>query len=192
MRTPPPAYDRVARFLHWFMAAALAAQFGLGLWMVGLTYYDPWYNASNRLHEAAGMALLALVLLRLAWRNTRPWPVPLPGHPRWQRITAVSAHALMYAGMLAVPVSGYLISTASGAPIDVYGIFALPAITGRVERMEDYAGQTHEVLAWALMALAALHAAAALSHHFRGRDDTLRRMWSGRHDSTLDTGDPIR
>lgn len=174
-RNPNIRYNAVAIVLHWLVAALVFALFALGLYMVDLTYYDPWYRSAPELHKGVGVAVFALVLFRLAWRWKRGVPKPATG-PRWQRRAASVMHGLLYALLVAVPVSGYFISTADGRPLEVFGLFAIPSLVSSVDNLEDVAGAIHQFLAYALTGLAAGHAAAALKHHFIAKDDTLRSM----------------
>ncbi|SDJ94639.1 cytochrome b [Microbulbifer yueqingensis] len=169
-------YGWVAIALHWLMAPAIIGMFALGWWMRQLSYYDPWYRQGPELHKGIGILLLALLLLRLAWKAINPRPGDMPGQARWQVVTARFAHGALYLLLLAIMVSGYLISTADGRPINVFGWFEVPATLQGFDNQEDLAGEVHEVLAWSLMGLVALHALAALKHHFVDRDATLRRM----------------
>jgi cytochrome b561 len=174
LRNTDSSYGWAAIALHWLMALAVFGLFGLGLYMVDLTYYDPWYRDSLALHKSIGLLLAGVWLLRVLWRLLNPTPKDLSGS-RLQALGAHAAHALLYAMMLALFVSGYLISTADGRAIEVFNWFSIPAtLTG--DNQEDLAGMVHEWLAWGLIALVALHALAALKHHFVNRDATLKRM----------------
>jgi cytochrome b561 len=169
-------YGWVAIALHWLMAPAIIGLFALGWWMRQLSYYDPWYRQGPELHKGIGFILLGLLLARLAWKLLNPSPAAEAGTPHWQAALARLAHGAIYLLLLSIMLSGYLISTADGRPIDVFGLFEVPATIRGIESQEDVAGLVHKVLAWSLMALVALHALAALKHHFIDRDATLRKM----------------
>lgn len=169
-------YGLVAVAMHWLVAAAVFGMFGLGLWMTGLTYYDPWYRLGPWWHKGLGVMLLAVVIARLAWRAVGPRPAHLPGHRSWERRMAAVTHGLAYLLLLTLPVSGYLISTADGRALEVFDWFAIPALPVSAGNQEDVAGAVHLALAWSLIGLAALHTLAALKHHFVDRDRTLLRM----------------
>jgi cytochrome b561 len=181
-RNARTSYGWVSIAVHWLAAVAIVALFGLGLWMTDLGYGHPWYNRAPALHEAVGMLVLALVLFRFGWRLATVTPELEPKMPRWERVAALGAHWLMYALMLAVLVSGYLISTAGGEAVDVFGWFAVPALVDGFERQADLAGWVHYYAAWALVLVAAGHTLAALKHHFIDRDRTLVRMLRPRSD----------
>lgn len=173
-------YGWVAIVMHWIAALTIFGLFGLGLYMDDLGYYDPWYKAAPDLHRSVGVLLAGLFLLRLLWRWRSPTPAALPGHRAWERRVAQMTHRAFYLLVAGQIISGYLISTAKGQGIDVFNWVTLPSLTGRVEHLEDWAGEVHEVLAWTLMGLAALHALGALKHHWVDRDETLKRMCDGR------------
>ncbi|GGC58215.1 cytochrome b [Marinobacter halophilus] len=172
----PSRYGLVSMSLHWLVALAVIGLFGLGWWMVGLTYYDPWYRQGPDIHRSIGILLFITMLIRLAWRLLSPQPKPLPEHRRWEVQTSRMVHWLLYLLLFTAMTSGYLITTADGSSISVFGWFEVPSVTGRIRGMEDTAGAVHYWSTWALVALAGLHALAALKHHVIDRDATLRRM----------------
>jgi len=154
----------------------VAGMFGLGYWMVGLTYYDSWYKQGPDIHRSLGVLLFTAMLLRVVWRLMNPRPEPVPGHRRWEVVAAHLAHGLLYVLLFVATVSGYLISTADGSSVIVFGWFDVPSITGRIKGMEDTAGVVHYWATWSVVVLAGIHALGALKHHFIDRDNTLRRM----------------
>lgn len=161
---------------HWVTALAVIGLFGVGLYMVDLSYTDPLSNALPNWHRSVGLLLGAALVLRLAWRFLSPPPRPLPNYRRSEHIMAVLMHWTLYILMIAIIVSGYLISSADGRGVSVFGWFKVPSVTGNVGNLEDMAGEWHFWLAWAVIVLSAMHALAALKHHFVDRDLTLRRM----------------
>ena len=173
-RNSRDGYGRVSIALHWLIAVAVFGLFGLGLWMVELEYYDAWYNRAPDLHRSAGVLLAGVMLLRLLWRYGNPGP-RLTGSLLQQRL-AGWMHRTLDILLFAIVISGYLISTADGRPIDVFGLFRLPATLSGLQGQEDIAGQIHKILAFILIGLAVLHALAAFKHHLLDRDRTLLRM----------------
>lgn len=160
---------------HWLTAVAVIGLFALGLWMVELDYYSPWYNLAPHIHKSTGILLFGLVVLRLAWRLANPRPAAEPG-PHWEHVLASVVHGLLYAALFAVMLTGYLIPTAAGEPVSVFGWFEVPAIVSGIENQEDRAGRLHLWLAWILVALVLVHVAGALKQHFVNRNRTLKRM----------------
>jgi cytochrome b561 len=144
------------------------------------------------LHKATGMTILALTLLRLGWRLTHKAP-PLPSAmPAWEKAVARLTHWLFYGLLLAMPVSGWIYSSAGyseafhtfiNVPVTWFGLFTIPEFPG-VSTQPDEARKAvglaavnvHSKLAWVMLVLAGLHVAAALKHHFVNRDDVLTRM----------------
>jgi cytochrome b561 len=176
-RNSPSRYGLVSILMHWLVALAVFGLFGLGYWMVGLDYYSSWYKTAPDLHKSIGLLLFAVMLLRLLWRWLSPPPSALPNHGRMTRLASTLGHGFLYLGLLVLMLSGYLISTADGRPIEVFGLFSVPATLTAIPNQEDVAGLVHEYLAWALVIFAGIHALAALKHHFIDRDRTLVRMF---------------
>lgn len=174
-RNTTAAYGLVSVVLHWLVALAVFGLFGLGLWMVGLSYYSPWYTTAPMIHIGVGVLLGAVLILRLVWRLANPRPAFEPTLGRAERIGALSAHAVMYVLMFGVTISGYLIPSAQGDPVSVFGWFSLPPLVA-AEGQQDLAGWLHYYGAWALVLIAGVHTLAALKHHFIDRDRTLIKM----------------
>jgi cytochrome b561 len=170
-------YGIVSRLFHWVMALAIFGMFALGVWMVRLDYYSPYYNAAPDFHRSFGILLLLALFLRWLWRsiNIRP---EVEAVSTIERRAAHVVHWSFYLLLLALMVSGYLISTPDGRPIDVFSWFSVPSIV-QMRGLEDTAGRIHRWLAYAVLALALLHTLAALKHHFVDGDGTMRRMWAG-------------
>lgn len=173
-------YGLLSIILHWGVAITVFGLFALGLWMVGLDYYDSWRKAGPDLHKSIGLTLFAVMVIRLAWRLISPPPPPLDSYSRVTRIGAHLVHLFLYAALFAVMVAGYLISTADGVGIPVFGLFEVPALVSGLPDQAETAGTIHLYLAWAIVVFAVLHGLAALKHHFIDRDVTLKRML-GRH-----------
>jgi cytochrome b561 len=170
-------YGLISWLLHWLMFLAIVVVFALGLWMVDLDYYSPYYNLAPDVHRSVGILLLFALVFRFAWRvlNRRPDDHELS---RFERISSHIVHWGFYPLLFALIVTGYLISTAKGEPVSVFGWFSIAA-TLQIPGQEDVAGYIHWLLAWLTTALVAVHAAAALKHHVVDRSRIMARMWSG-------------
>ncbi|RMH50540.1 MAG: cytochrome b [Zetaproteobacteria bacterium] len=190
LRNSRHAYGLVAILLHWLMAVAIFGMFGLGVWMRTLGYYDRWYHAAPELHKSVGMVLLLVLLIRWLWRLANPLPEPR-GAP-WECILARLVHRLHYLLLFALMATGYLIPTAKGAGIALFGVATVPALTTLDAHSADLIGAIHRYLAWAVVVLAGFHAAAAMKHHWINRDDTLLRMLglARHHDTTTEEVSP--
>jgi len=176
LRNSSSRYGFVSIFMHWGVALAVFGLFGLGLWMMGLDYYSPWRKDAPDLHKSIGLVLLAVMLLRVLWRFISPPPSALPNHGKLTRVASKAGHGLLYLGLFAVMIAGYMISTADGVGIPVFGLFEVPALVSNLPDQADVAGEIHFYLAWGLVIFAGLHGLAALKHHFIDRDATLKRM----------------
>lgn len=170
-------YSAVAIALHWLVAAALVATFPLGLYMADLPD-SPRKLELAAYHKWIGVTVFALMAARLAWRLARR-PPPLPTMPAWQRRAAASAHWGLYALLLAMPLSGWLYSSAAGVPTVYLGLWPLPDLVGEDDALAARLKLAHQGLAFALLGLVVVHVAAALKHHFVDRDGLLGRMLPG-------------
>ena len=165
-----------SKLLHWLIAILILGLIWLGWYMVDLTYYDKWYNASLHYHKSLGILALALALVKIGWQWYTPAPGPVTGLKAWEKTGAKLMHYVLWGMMILIPVTGYLISTSAGKPIQLFNWFAIPAIVDVDEELRELAIDVHFYLAYATLFLVAGHAGAALKHHFINRDDTLKRM----------------
>ena len=172
--TTPLAYTRTAKALHWLLAAALLGSFSVGLYMADLPFSPQRLKLYNW-HKWAGVTILSLSALRLAWRLTHPPPPDLPA-PAWQLRIAHLTHGALYGLFFAVPLVGWAYSSAAGFPIVWFGVLPLPDFVSPDKALAEAIKPWHGALAWALAALVVLHVAAALKHHFIDHDGLLRRM----------------
>ena len=178
-RDPERRYGRVARAVHWIIAALIVALIPLGWYMVGLEYYDPWSHDTLEIHRALGMVVLLLATIMISWRIAGRGTPATESRKQWEVIAAKITHYLLYALMLVVPVTGYIISTSAGAGVSIFGLFEVPAVLPKSVPLRDAAISVHYYVAYAGVALIVLHVAGALKHHFIDGDDTLRRMLRG-------------
>lgn len=169
-------YGWVSIVFHWFIAVGLVALFALGLWMVDLSFYSPWYHDAPAIHKSVGVLLVGIMILRFVWRELNPVPKTVSNQAPVLNKVAHLVHLLFYVLVLALGLSGYFISTAEGHGIEVFNWFTLPALGPQIENQADLAGDIHFWLAWTLTGFATLHALAALQHHFIHKDATLKRM----------------
>lgn len=171
-------YTRTAVVLHWLLAIGLAGLFGFGLYMSSLPF-SPQRLLYYNWHKWAGITVLLLSTVRLAWRMTHAVPAAVP-MAAWQRRAAHAMHALLYALSIAVPLAGWMYSSASGFPVVLCGLLPLPDLVSADRALAQSLKQVHAALAWTLMVLAATHAGAALKHQFVDRDGLVRRIWPAR------------
>ncbi len=168
------SYGWIAIAFHWLSALAVFGLFALGYWMVDLDYYSSWYKEAPHLHKSIGLLLALLTLARIGWKIKQTTPKGIGA--KWEIAAAHFTHLALYLLLLSIFLTGYLISTADGRGIDVFNWFTLPSSGEWVEHQEDIAGDIHRWLAYTVIGLAILHAAAAIKHHVISKDNTLKRM----------------
>ncbi len=175
-RNSEDRYGLVSKLLHWSIAFGIIGLICLGWWMVGLSYYDSWYNRALELHRAFGTVVLFLAVLFMIWKIRVPSPGLQSELQPWEKQAARGAHAILIVAMFAIPLTGYLISTSAGAGVPIFGLFQIPAMLPKSETMRDLAIEAHYYLAYGLVAVIAAHAGAAFKHQFIDKHGTLKRM----------------
>lgn len=168
-------YTAPAIALHWVIALLVFAGWGLGVYMADLKL-SPEKVRLVSYHKWIGVTVLALACLRAAWRITHAPPPPNPAHAPWQRMAAKFAHYGLYLLMIVLPLTGWMFSSASGYPVKYFGVIPLPDLVPKDKALADALKEIHEVLAFTLAGIVAVHVGAALQHHVLHRDDTLARM----------------
>ena len=168
-------YTGIAIALHWLVALAIFGAFSLGLYMQDLPL-SPTKLKLYSYHKWTGVTIFLLMLVRLAWRATHPAP-PLPEHmPQWQRVAASSIHHLFYLLIVAIPLTGWLMSSAKGFPTVWFGVLPLPDLLDKNKELGDTLALVHKSLNFGMAALVIAHVGAAVKHHVVDRDDILGRM----------------
>jgi len=171
---PHSKYSTLAIALHWLLALALLTSFAVGLYMADLPFSPQRLKLYNW-HKWAGVTILALSAARLLWRLTHRPPAELP-MPAWQARASHFTHGALYLLFFAVPLVGWAYSSAAGFPVVWFGVLPLPDFVPVGKALAEAIKPWHGALAWALAALAVLHVAGALKHHFIDRDGLLARM----------------
>jgi cytochrome b561 len=181
-------YGSVAMTLHWLTALLVVINVIAGFTFANLLSRDnPYFFTIVQLHKSIGLTVLVLAIVRLAWRLANPVPA-LPPLSQGLRILARGSHYLFYFLIIAIPLAGWLMVSASStaAPTMWFDLFPVPsfeflASLPRAERApwHETFETTHQILAYGAVALLVLHISAALYHQFSRRDDVLKRMWFG-------------
>lgn len=169
-QTPLRRYANVAVAFHWITALFVIFQIWLGLSFVDMER-GPERAHLFTWHKTVGATILLLVLARLTYRLMNPPPPFPPELPRWERLAAVWNHRLFYVLLIGLPIGGFIaVSGRSKAPTtELLGGIRIPVIPGISEQLGETAGEAHAALAFVLIALVALHLAAALKQQFFDR-----------------------
>ena len=173
----PPRYHPVSIALHWIIALFVFVQLALGWWMIDIPKDPPGVRASwFNLHKSIGLSIALLMLLRLGWRMRHAAPALPAPMPAWQRHAARTSHFLLYACLILQPLWGYLGSSFTRYPIKYFGL-TVPHWGWDSPALKDLFSALHLGTAWVLMAVLAVHVAAALKHLLVDRDGIFQRMW---------------
>ncbi len=177
---PPPrqiaVYDPGLRTLHWLMAALIFVALALGVW-ASLLPRGEMRSEILFVHKSIGVTVLGLVALRLVWRLIAGAPEYAERLGRLTHVAARGGHLALYALMIAMPVSGYLTSTAGGNAVSWFGLFTLPRLVGKDKFLDEAASWAHLVFAWVIAFVLAAHLGAVVWHAVIRRDSVLTRMW---------------
>lgn len=174
-------YDPLSRAFHWITAVVVTIAFILGPEHFGRLMHqgvDPASRSDIVWHESLGMLVLGLTLLRLLWVALRPAAPQIP-MAKWMELTAKLVHLLLWALMLALPATAILALGSEGHPLTLLGgvrVDQMPMVANSaIAKLADW-GEVHQFLGDAIMAIAGLHAAAAIYHHVALKDGVLSTM----------------
>lgn len=169
-------YTKTAILLHWLVALLIVSAFALGVTMTDIPGITSTKLRYFSWHKWLGVTIFGLVCLRLLWRLAHAAPAYAAHMPAWQQKAASGLHALLYALMFAIPVSGYFYSLAAGVPVVYLGVIALPVWIAPDPELKVLLKSVHYVLDMALLGAVVLHVLAALKHHFINRDGIFKRI----------------
>ncbi len=180
LKNPVDRWGPVSQLLHWTIVVLVLAMAVIGLSLDSVPKSPRYFWVFN-LHKSLGLTVLVLAIIRLAWRAYAGAPKPLTGIPTLQLLVARVTHWLLYALIIAMPLSGWLFDSAGGLrPLRWFGLFEVPKLVAPNTGLREIARDAHGWFFWALAALVLMHAGAALYHHYFVGDDTLRRMLPSR------------
>ena len=175
LRNSTAAWGAIAKAFHWGIATLIFIQFALG-WVAVSWRLSPTKLELFIWHKSVGILILALVTARLLWRVVNSTPMLPVATPAWERWAAHASHAALYVVMVAMPITGWVINSASKIPFRVFWLFPLPAIVAPDKAVAELAKQSHFALFITLVLLLVVHIAAAFRHHTVKRTDVLTRM----------------
>ncbi|QJD30064.1 cytochrome b [Methylococcus geothermalis] len=171
-------YTNTAKWLHWIMAVLIVLAWFIGLYVADLPK-GPEKALIMAWHKGFGTAVLALITVRLAWRLLNPPPQFPDGMSPGLRQAAHSVHWTLYGLMIAQPLSGWAVSSASGYPVKLIGLITLPALVEKNESLAEFFVDVHSMLGWGLAILVLGHVAMAIKHHHVDRNGILKRILPG-------------
>ena len=170
-------YGTPAKVMHWLVVALLMVQFPIGWFMPDVHAGPP--GSAMTLHISFGMTILVLIVARLIWRITHR-VAPESSLPLWQRVSSEAVHWLLYAGVLAATLTGWLFASFRGWSVSYFYLVPVPMLATKNATAIKQIDGWHQIAEWALLVLIGIHVAAALVHIFVYRDRILQRMLPGR------------
>lgn len=164
------SYGTISKIFHWLIAISIISLLAAGFIMTNLDKSPLKYQIYG-LHKAFGITVLAIAILRIIWRIIKPKPALPEAYPKWQRISAAAVHGILYLLTIMIPLSGWIMSMAANFVPSWFGLFQLRLPISPNKALAKFANNTHELLAWVLLAALTLHILAALKER-----EILRRM----------------
>ena len=168
-------YGVVAKIFHWVMAVLIVVLLAVGLIMADMENSPDKFKLIG-IHKEVGIVVLFLAALRLGWKVLDVSPLLPDSIGKLAQLGAKLLHLSLYALMFAMPITGWLMSSAAGFPVSMFGLFIMPNLVAPDKAFGKDMNELHETLAWVLIALIVVHLLAALLHHFYYKDNILKRM----------------
>jgi cytochrome b561 len=175
--TPYLHYDTAAKLFHWLIAALLAVQYPIG-WLMPDLHRNMQPGAPMTFHVSFGLTILALIVLRLAWRLAHP-VAPESSLPSWQRLSSELVHWMLYVMVLATTLTGWLFASYRGWSLTFFYLVPLPMLSSDNAAAGKTIDGLHQAAEWLLLVLIVVHVGAALAHIFIYRDRIMQRMLPG-------------
>ena len=169
------SYGRIAKIFHWLTAVLIFITLPLGLYMVWIAPGQLKFDL-YQLHKSIGMTILLLVILRLGWRLSQPRPESPATLKKWEKYLSQTVHIFLYGLLFLMPLTGWLMTSASQFPNKYFGLFDIPDLVGRDDSLFKRMQNAHEILGFIILGLIALHVGGAFKHYFIDRDQTFQRM----------------
>jgi cytochrome b561 len=173
-RNTKRSWGAFSKALHWIIVLLIINQWVIAERADQLTGLAKLKTLG--IHKSFGMTILMLAVIRLVWRWMNPVPDLGAETKPWERTLAKISHVLLYGLIFAMPITGWLMSSAKTYSVSWFNLFAFPNLVGKNDRVFDLTRDLHHLLFAVLVGVAALHIAGALKHHFIDRNDVLKRM----------------
>ena len=174
-RNTTRSWGALSKALHWIIVILILLQYVLATWAESLPRGPRMIEAWGW-HKSFGMTILMLAVIRLVWRLMNPTPDLTAETRPWERALAKLSHLLLYGLIFALPLTGWLMSSAKNFPVSWFKVFQWPDLVGPDPDFSKLMLSTHHVLFKVLVVVALLHIAGALKHHFYDRNEVLKRM----------------
>ena len=181
LRNTETSWGAISRAFHWVSGVLILGLFAYGLWMTKFpAREDTAYHVA--IHASIGISVLALMIARVFWRAVNPTPMPPKGAARWEITASKIGHLGLYVLVFGTLIAGWLLAGSGRAPLDysLFGIIPMPNMLGTGSPYHKFLEESHELLGYAMIALVAIHIAAAVWHERVRRDGVMDRMTSGR------------
>jgi len=175
LKNTSESFGWLAKFFHWLIFIVILCLLIIGFNMTDMPNSPDKFKLYG-LHKATGIAVLWLVFFRLIWKSVNISPELPDSMDSWQKAAAKASHFALYILIIAMPLSGWALSSAAGFPVSVFGLFTMPNIVAPNKELLSMLREAHEIIAYLIIIVVIAHATAALLHHFYYKDNVLIRM----------------
>jgi cytochrome b561 len=170
-------YGTTAKAFHWLIVGLLIVQYLIG-WLMPDIHRGDKPGTPMTFHVSVGIAILALIVMRLVWRLTHP-VAPESSLPSWQRLTSEAVHWMLYALVLATTITGWLFASFRGWSLQFFYLAPLPMLASDNAAAGKFIDGWHQAMEWTLLAFIGIHVATAMAHFFIYRDRIMQRILPG-------------
>jgi cytochrome b561 len=175
LRNTKDQFGAMTKTFHWVTALIVIGLVAVGFYMGDMPIGAAKIKTYN-LHKSFGITVLMMTLCRILWNNIDKRPVLDDKIQFWEKPLLTPMHTLFYVLLIAMPLSGWLMSSTGGGPVAFFGLFTLPDLMAPDKAVSKIFRQAHEIIGITLAVMAGLHVAEAVKHHFIDKDPFLRRM----------------
>ena len=172
-------YSASSMLIHWAMALIILSMLFLGLSMV--QSLAVWQVEAIALHKSFGILALVLVAIRLINKVVTTSPALPPSVPKAQALAAHLTQVGLYASMILMPISGWLMQSADGRHVSFFDLFTLPSLVSKDIELYAFFREAHGLIAYAFLLFIFMHVSAALYHGLIKQDGVLGSMLPGKH-----------
>ena len=171
-------YSAGSKLFHWLIAIIVISMLSFSFFLDDIP--EQYQSLAYMIHKSIGLTILCLMIMRLVWIHHAGKPALPKSVPMWQRFVARTVQYSLYIFLLAMPMTGWIMSVAANRTPTFFGLFNVPLPIAPDEALAKFMNQTHTIIAWILIALIVLHIAGALKHYFIDKDHVLQSMLPGK------------
>jgi cytochrome b561 len=177
MQRKATVYSKGSKFFHWLIAVVVITMLSVSFFLENVP--EKYQSSAYMIHKSFGLTVLFLMLARIFWIQYTGKPALPKTVPMWQKIVSRAVQYSLYVLLICMPLSGWIMSVAANRVPSYFGLFNMPLPINADKALSKLMNESHETIAWILIALITLHICGAIKHHFIDKDNVLKRMLPG-------------